>query len=143
MKPLLARSNSSPQNFVKRAYRPSSISPYHLIHHHGEGEGVSSGSSLVGSWLGRRGSVPDHRQGASQSQDKNGGIGNQSRSPADSRKGSVDAGAKQRNGQWEEGRKAAGNIAASTNTGATATTKSARGAAKELVKIRKHKLAME
>ena len=140
MKPLLARSNSSPQNFVKRVYRPSSISPYHLIHYHGEGEGVSSGGGLVGGWLGRRGSVPDHRQGASQSQDNNGGIGNQSRNPADSRKSSVDAGAKQRNEKREEGRKVVGNIAASANTSVIATTKSAREAAKG---FRKHKLAME
>lgn len=138
MKPLLARSNSSPQNFVKRAYRPSSISPCHLIHYHGEG--VSSGG-LVGGWLGRRGSVPDHRQGTSQD---NGGISNQSRSPAYSQKSSVDADAKQRNGQREEERKVAGiiagNITASTNT---STIKSAREVTKELVKIRRHKLGME
>lgn len=150
MKPLLARSNSSPQSFVKRVYRPSPISPYHLIHYHGEGDGVSSGGGFVGGWLGRRGSVPDHRQGASssQSQDNGGGIDNQSRSPpADSRKSSVaqqdDVGAKQRSGQREEGRRVAGNIAASTNTNAVTTTKSSREVAKELVKIRKHKLAME
>ena len=104
---------------------------------------MGSGGGLVGGWLGRRGSVPNHRQGASQSQDNNGGIGNQSRGSADIRKSSVDAGVKQRNGQREEGRKVAGNIAVSTNTGAIVVTKSAREFAKELVKIRKHKLAME
>lgn len=83
--------------------------------------------------MGRRGSVPDHRQACSQS-----------RSPANIRKALVvqqdDASAKQRSGLREGGRWVAGYIAANTDTKATATT---REVAEELVKIRKHKLAME
>lgn len=135
MKPLLARSNSSPQtssNFLKRTYRPSPISPYHLIHYQetaefGAGAAAGpnnvggTGTSLVGGWLSRRGSVPDHKQ-VSHDAGRSGAIGNQSRSPGNSRKGSVaqqeDCVGKQRSGVagGQEGRKATITITTTTTT---------------------------
>lgn len=134
MKPLLARSNSSPQtssNFLKRTYRPSPISPYHLIHYQetaefgaaaGPNNVGGTGTSLVGGWLSRRGSVPDHKQVSHDAGRSGGAIGNQSRSPGSSRKGSVaqqeDCVGKQRSGVagGQEGRKATITITTTTTT---------------------------
>lgn len=145
MKPLLARSNSSPHSstsYFKKVYRPSSISPCHPTHYqHGNENGHTNGVGGVGSigsigsvggWLNRRGSVSDQRQGGH----SGGGGSGQSRLTANSRNGSL---VQQGNGGGKQLR--AGS--SFENKALKLPHATQKPTARELVEARKYRVAME